>query len=174
MMTKVNCEKITAAEISVNVNLILKENVPFSFWKRENIECHEAFSDVLSALGFHVILVKNLTTYNYVHPFAKPHPSQYPDFVSEFNNAKKSGHKVALFFCDINLYERYAAKIFGHVVCEKYDPAYNKHFPIICEFDKNDVIFATGNWDENGELVDLLHGPVMSRIRHIKIEEMII
>lgn len=176
MNSYIDRQIIKTEEISTSIDFVLKANIAFSLWSRPSVDCHDALIQNLKDAGFHVILVKNISSLrdgDGVYTFEHDAFNAF-EFVSEFNKAKLTGHKVALIFYAIHRYIDEAAQIFGRVVFDKADASYKKHAPLTISFDENDVLFATGCLDENDNIKHSLHDAVMSRMMNRKLEEIVV
>lgn len=143
--------------LSVN----FKHGIPSIIWSEKGIGKLSFLTELAQSAGFHVIDIRSSI-------MDKAEFSQITDgykwesaFVKDVNAAREAGHKLAFYFDDLDCATPDAIEAFskGVIVRKIGDVTMNE----------SDVIIGSHFFDADGNIVDNLILPVLSRVTHYRL-----
>jgi hypothetical protein len=150
MNTQVERSIVSAQTLTPILKPLIATQLNFIVWSKQNVEIYAGMIDAVSQAGFHVIELKNVAGIQRKIREAqsnalindKPVELIDDELVNEVLTAKTSGKKVAVMFHEVERFSEEALLFLAFALTDKRIAH--------VELDKNDLIFATGNMNDNG------------------------
>lgn len=150
MNTQVERSIVSAQTLTPILKPLIATQLNFLVWSKQNVEIYAGMIDAVSQAGFHVIELKNVAGIQRKIREAqsnalindKPVELIDDELVNEVLTAKTAGKKVAVMFHEVERFSEEALLFLAFALTDKRIAH--------VELDKNDLIFATGNMNDNG------------------------
>lgn len=150
MNTQVERSIVSAQTLTPILKPLIATQLNFLVWSKQNVEIYAGMIDAVSQAGFHVIVLKNVAGIQRKIREAqsnalindKPVELIDDELVNEVLTAKTAGKKVAVMFHEVERFSEEALIFLAFALTDKRIAH--------VELDKNDLIFATGNMNDNG------------------------